>query len=140
MRQIISYIRVSTGKQGRSGLGIEAQREALARLYYDTGLAGTAVSLDPVLDVTTPDHIIYGADFGAPCTHLSVCDYHLAATRGYQRLTPAQRRRRSPIWILQRPPRWRCRASTEAMVRSAPWSIPGRLPARPGGLPATLLD
>jgi hypothetical protein len=27
MRQIISYIRVSTGKQGKSGLGIEAQRE-----------------------------------------------------------------------------------------------------------------
>ena len=26
MRQIISYIRVSTGKQGKSGLGIEAQR------------------------------------------------------------------------------------------------------------------
>ena len=66
-------------------------RATLARLYYDTGLAGTAASLDPVLDVTTPDHILYGADFGAPCTHLSVCDYHLAATRGYQRLTPAQR-------------------------------------------------
>ena len=66
-------------------------RETFARLYYDTGLAGTATSLDPVLDITTPDHIVYGADFGAPCTHLSVCDYHLAATRSYQRLTPAQR-------------------------------------------------
>ena len=31
MRQIISYIRVSTGQQGKSGLGIEAQREAIAR-------------------------------------------------------------------------------------------------------------
>ncbi len=31
MRQIVSYIRVSTGKQGKSGLGIEAQREAIAR-------------------------------------------------------------------------------------------------------------
>ena len=31
MRQVLSYIRVSTGKQGRSGLGIEAQREAIAR-------------------------------------------------------------------------------------------------------------
>ena len=29
MQQIISYIRVSTGKQGRSGLGIEAQRDAI---------------------------------------------------------------------------------------------------------------
>jgi len=31
MRTIVSYIRVSTGKQGKSGLGIEAQREAIAR-------------------------------------------------------------------------------------------------------------
>jgi DNA invertase Pin-like site-specific DNA recombinase len=31
MRPIVSYIRVSTGKQGKSGLGIESQREAIAR-------------------------------------------------------------------------------------------------------------
>lgn len=31
MKPIVSYIRVSTSQQGRSGLGIEAQREALAR-------------------------------------------------------------------------------------------------------------
>jgi DNA invertase Pin-like site-specific DNA recombinase len=30
-RMLISYIRVSTSQQGRSGLGIEAQREAIAR-------------------------------------------------------------------------------------------------------------
>jgi predicted TIM-barrel fold metal-dependent hydrolase len=66
-------------------------RETFARFYYDTGLAGTPHSLDPVLDVTTPDHVLYGADFGAPCTHISVCDLHLAATRNYARLTPAQR-------------------------------------------------
>jgi DNA invertase Pin-like site-specific DNA recombinase len=31
MKSIVAYIRVSTSQQGRSGLGIEAQREALAR-------------------------------------------------------------------------------------------------------------
>jgi DNA invertase Pin-like site-specific DNA recombinase len=31
MKPIVSYIRVSTSQQGRSGLGIEAQRDALAR-------------------------------------------------------------------------------------------------------------
>jgi len=66
-------------------------RETFARLYYDTALAGTAHSLDPVLDVTTPDHVLYGADFGAPCTHIGVCDVHLAAVRGYERLSQSQR-------------------------------------------------
>jgi hypothetical protein len=31
MKPIVAYIRVSTSQQGRSGLGIEAQRSALAR-------------------------------------------------------------------------------------------------------------
>ena len=38
MRQVVSYIRVSTGKQGRSGLGIEAQRAAIARLADAEGM------------------------------------------------------------------------------------------------------
>jgi DNA invertase Pin-like site-specific DNA recombinase len=37
MDQIISYIRVSTGKQRRSSLGIEAQREAIARFAAAEG-------------------------------------------------------------------------------------------------------
>jgi DNA invertase Pin-like site-specific DNA recombinase len=37
MGPIVSYIRVSTGKQGRSGLGIEAQREAIARFAATEG-------------------------------------------------------------------------------------------------------
>jgi DNA invertase Pin-like site-specific DNA recombinase len=37
MRQIISYLRVSTGKQSKSGLGIGAQREAIARFASAEG-------------------------------------------------------------------------------------------------------
>src|ERR1700722_3159802 len=37
MGQFVSYIRVSTSKQGRSGLGIEAQREAIARFASAEG-------------------------------------------------------------------------------------------------------
>src|SRR6516164_3694663 len=36
-RALIGYVRVSTGAQGRSGLGIEAQREALARFAATEG-------------------------------------------------------------------------------------------------------
>ena len=38
MTRIISYLRVSTSKQGRSGLGIEAQRAACARLAEAEGI------------------------------------------------------------------------------------------------------
>ena len=38
MSKLVSYIRVSTAQQGRSGLGIEAQREALARFAAAEGL------------------------------------------------------------------------------------------------------
>jgi DNA invertase Pin-like site-specific DNA recombinase len=38
MRQVISYLRVSTDKQGKSGLGIEAQREAVNRFIAAEGL------------------------------------------------------------------------------------------------------
>lgn len=38
MKQVVAYIRVSTQQQGRSGLGIEAQREAVARFADAEGL------------------------------------------------------------------------------------------------------
>ena len=38
MKQVVAYIRVSTQQQGRSGLGIEAQREAVARFVEAEGL------------------------------------------------------------------------------------------------------
>lgn len=37
MKPLVTYIRVSTSQQGRSGLGIEAQREALARFAETEG-------------------------------------------------------------------------------------------------------
>jgi DNA invertase Pin-like site-specific DNA recombinase len=39
MAQIISYLRVSTAQQGRSGLGLDAQREAIARFAETEGLS-----------------------------------------------------------------------------------------------------
>src|ERR1700737_1170887 len=35
--QMITYLRVSTARQGRSGLGLEAQRQALARFAEAEG-------------------------------------------------------------------------------------------------------
>ena len=37
MRQVITYLRVSTDKRGQSGLGLEAQREAMARFMATEG-------------------------------------------------------------------------------------------------------
>jgi DNA invertase Pin-like site-specific DNA recombinase len=37
MGALVSYLRVSTSKQGKSGLGVEAQREALNRFARDNG-------------------------------------------------------------------------------------------------------
>jgi DNA invertase Pin-like site-specific DNA recombinase len=49
MRQMVSYIRVSTSQQGKSGLGIEAQREAIARFLASEG----AELLAEVVEVET---------------------------------------------------------------------------------------
>ena len=38
MQQVVTYLRVSTDRQGKSGLGMEAQREAVARFIAAEGL------------------------------------------------------------------------------------------------------
>jgi DNA invertase Pin-like site-specific DNA recombinase len=45
-RPLIGYVRVSTARQGRSGLGIEAQREALARFAASEGFELVRVFLE----------------------------------------------------------------------------------------------
>ena len=42
MQHAVAYYRVSTARQGRSGLGIEAQRAAVARFAEAEGFALTA--------------------------------------------------------------------------------------------------
>jgi DNA invertase Pin-like site-specific DNA recombinase len=48
MKPIVAYLRVSTAQQGKSGLGIEAQREAIARFVEGQGLtlAGEFVEIE----------------------------------------------------------------------------------------------
>src|SRR5437763_12706249 len=43
MRQVITYLRVSTDKQGKSGLGIEAQRDTVARFIAAEGCEALGV-------------------------------------------------------------------------------------------------
>ncbi len=46
MQQVVGYVRVSTAQQGRSGLGIEAQREALERFAATEGMEIVAVHVE----------------------------------------------------------------------------------------------
>ena len=47
-KAVVSYVRVSTSRQGRSGLGLEAQREAIARFAKEQGytVAGEYVEVE----------------------------------------------------------------------------------------------
>lgn len=57
MRQAVAYCRVSTGKQERSGLGLEAQQDALARFCQSEGfvLASTYVETESGGDDNRPE-------------------------------------------------------------------------------------
>jgi len=52
-------------------------RTQLARLYFDTAIAGTAASIGPVLELTKPDHIVFGTDF--PPASEAVIEQNMAA-------------------------------------------------------------
>ncbi|WP_376705522.1 recombinase family protein [Mesorhizobium sp. ISC25] len=44
MKRAVAYIRVSTAQQGKSGLGLEAQRVAIAKFAEAEGLADRRIS------------------------------------------------------------------------------------------------
>ena len=93
MRQVVAYFRVSTDKQGKSGLGIEAQREVVCRFAEAEGLE--------VLGEHTEAETGRGADAletAAPC-----------CARRWRRLA----RQRPPGW-------WRSWIACPATWRSSP--------------------
>jgi predicted TIM-barrel fold metal-dependent hydrolase len=51
------------------GLDAQALERELSGLYLDTAVAGSPNQLRPALEITTPDHIVYGSDCGVPCTN-----------------------------------------------------------------------
>ena len=74
-RPLIAYVRVSTSKQGRSGLGLEAQQEALSRFAEAEGfeLVRTFVEIETgrparvLAEIRRPGRL-----FPLMCTHHGV--------------------------------------------------------------------
>ncbi|MDF5753074.1 amidohydrolase family protein [Spongiactinospora sp. TRM90649] len=64
--------------------------EQVARLYVDTAATATAESLLPALATVGPDHIVYGSDWGAPCTTEASATANLHALTHSTALSPAQ--------------------------------------------------
>jgi len=61
----------------------------LRRLFLDT--AGTMpTGLAPALEMTTPDHIVYGSDCGVPCTTNATMDMNLEALLSFRGLSPEE--------------------------------------------------
>jgi predicted TIM-barrel fold metal-dependent hydrolase len=72
-----------------SELTQEAVLTQLARLYFDTAIAGTAASIGPVLELTTPDHIVFGTDF--PPASEPVIEQNIAALGALTCLNDAEK-------------------------------------------------
>jgi predicted TIM-barrel fold metal-dependent hydrolase len=64
-------------------------RAQLSNLYFDTAIAGTAASIGPVLELTTPDHIVFGSDF--PPASVPVIDQNIAALASLTCMTEAEK-------------------------------------------------
>lgn len=64
-------------------------REQLARLYFDTAIAGFEANLAPVLALTSADHIVFGTDY--PPASEGVVELNLAALDELTLLSEAER-------------------------------------------------
>ena len=56
MTAFIAYLRVSTDRQGKSGLGLEAQQEAVARFAHGDTILETFVEVESGRHTTRPHH------------------------------------------------------------------------------------
>jgi predicted TIM-barrel fold metal-dependent hydrolase len=59
------------------GITYDEVREQLSRLYGDTAIAGRDSALKPLLEMTSPSHVVFGTDY--PPAGPSVIDANLAA-------------------------------------------------------------
>jgi predicted TIM-barrel fold metal-dependent hydrolase len=65
--------------------------DQLARLYLDTAASGTRHPIAAALAMTSADHLVYGTDWGAPCTTETTMDNTWRDLRANPLLTDAER-------------------------------------------------
>jgi predicted TIM-barrel fold metal-dependent hydrolase len=77
------------------GLAREEIRTQLAGLYLDTAASGTPHAIAAALAMTGADHLVYGSDWGAPCTSESTMEETRQGLATSELLTTDQR---ETIW------------------------------------------
>jgi predicted TIM-barrel fold metal-dependent hydrolase len=70
--------------------------QAASRFWYDTAMSGSLPSLSALLAVTSPDHVLYGSDFGAPCASEDVLQHNVRLLHQPSSLTSRARRAGTP--------------------------------------------
>lgn len=68
----------------------EEIKEQLAKLYLDTA-ATAPTGMAPALHMVPPDHLVYGADCGVPCSTESTMEANKRAVLEYEALSRCQR-------------------------------------------------
>ena len=68
----------------------EEMQEQLGRFYLDTA-ASAPTGIAPALYMVTPDHLVYGADCGAPCSAEATMEANRRAVLEYEGLSTSQR-------------------------------------------------